>query len=60
MSQPQQPEIRRSEKGASVEDSADPDSVVPATGQPRGTDKGNKGGGEGGGVPPAQQAPYPS
>jgi hypothetical protein len=60
VSQPQQPEIRRSGKGATVEDSADPDSVVQATGEPHGTDKGNKGGGEGGGVPPAQQSPYPS
>ncbi|GAA3001261.1 hypothetical protein [Streptosporangium longisporum] len=63
MTQPQQPELRRSGKGGSSDEELD---VVPespsnhAGGQPHGTDKGSKGGGEGGGVPPEQQSPYPS
>jgi hypothetical protein len=63
MANPQQPELRRSEKGATVEDAAGENSAGPLPGSgthPHGTDKGNKGGGAGGGVPPDQQSPYPS
>ena len=60
MANPQQPELRRSAKGATTEDSADLKAGAgPAGGQPHGTDQGAKGGGEGGGVPPDQQSPYP-
>ena len=53
---PQQPELRRSDRDAADQDSAkvkaDPH---PSGGKPQGADKGNKGGGRGGGVPPSQQ-----
>lgn len=62
MSNPQQPEQRRSEKGG-----ATPQNVAELKarqteakgGRAHGTDKGDKGGGEGGGVPPDQQAEHP-
>ncbi|MFI7439081.1 hypothetical protein [Nonomuraea indica] len=63
MTEPQQPEIRRSGKGGTSDEEVD---VIPESpsakpsGGPHGTDKGDKGGGEGGGVPPDQQSPYPS
>lgn len=63
MPNPQQPELRRNDKGAAIpEDSrrtkaAEGDGG--AGGHPHGTDKGAKGGGEGGGVPPAQQPDHP-
>jgi hypothetical protein len=59
---PQQPEIRRNEKGATDQDSHKIAAEVEGTGggHAHGTDKGNKGGGKGGGVPPEQQSPYPS
>ncbi|MFH9010818.1 hypothetical protein ACH4C6_05540 [Streptomyces sp. NPDC017943] len=63
MPNPQQPELRRNDKGAATpEDSrqmkaAQPDGT--GGGTPHGTDKGEKGGGEGGGVPPAQQPDHP-
>lgn len=63
MSNPQQPELRRSGKGETVEGSEElraSGSAGPGGARPHGTDKGSKGGGEGGGVPPAQQPPYPS
>ncbi|HLZ38572.1 MAG TPA: hypothetical protein VKP64_12625 [Mycobacteriales bacterium] len=62
MPNPQQPEQRRSEKGATVQDSAETKAQASGTGggHAHGTDKGNKGGGEGGGVPPAQRPPYPA
>ncbi|GIH72896.1 hypothetical protein [Sphaerimonospora thailandensis] len=64
MSQPQQPEIRRSGRGGSTDEDIDltPESVSggDTSGHPHGTDKGDKGGGEGGGVPPDQRPPYPS
>lgn len=63
MVNPQQPELRRSGKGSTTQDSADIDSGGPlpgSGGNAHGTDKGSVGGGEGGGVPPDQQSPYPS
>ncbi|MED7922828.1 hypothetical protein SMD20_01175 [Nonomuraea sp. LP-02] len=63
MSNPQQPELRRSGKSATESKSA---KEIPETrsgekrsARPHGTDKGRKGGGKGGGVPPGQQPPYP-
>ncbi|HEU4674642.1 MAG TPA: hypothetical protein VFS29_01530 [Motilibacteraceae bacterium] len=63
MANPQQPELRRNERGSTTEDGND----VQAAGQqqshggkPHGTDAGSKGGGRGGGTPPEQQSPYPS
>ncbi|MEU2222920.1 hypothetical protein [Streptomyces sp. NPDC018347] len=64
MSNPQQPEQRRSDKGgATPQDSGElkarqSDGAGPGV-RPHGTDKGAKGGGEGGGVPPAQQPDHP-
>ena len=59
---PQQPEIRRNEKGATDQDSRKAAAEVQDVdgGHPHGTDKGNKGGGRRGGVPPEQQSPFPS
>lgn len=62
MSNPQQPEQRRSGKGA-----ATPQNVAELKarqaqargGEAHGTDKGDKGGGEGGGVPPDQRSEHP-
>ncbi|MEU0060600.1 hypothetical protein [Streptomyces sp. NPDC006334] len=63
MPNPQQPEIRRDDKGAATpEDSRRLKASQAgggASGHPHGTDKGDKGGGEGGGVPPAQQPDHP-
>ncbi|MFJ8941978.1 hypothetical protein ACIRG4_01590 [Streptomyces sp. NPDC102395] len=62
MPNPQQPEIRRNDKGAATpEDSSQLKAQAGggASGHPHGTDKGAKGGGEGGGVPPAQQPDHP-
>ncbi|GGW41423.1 hypothetical protein GCM10010503_17010 [Streptomyces lucensis JCM 4490] len=64
MSNPQQPEQRRSDKGgATPQDSGELKARQTADGgaggRPHGTDKGKKGGGEGGGVPPAQQPEHP-
>ncbi|MGW7053969.1 hypothetical protein [Streptomyces sp. NPDC054887] len=63
MSNPQQPEQRRSDKGgATPQDSAELKAGQPGTGGSKhahGTDKGNKGGGEGGGTPPDQRADHP-
>jgi hypothetical protein len=63
MSNPQQPELRRSGKSGANSKSAD---AVPESksggkrgGRPHGSDKGHKGGGKGGGVPPGQHPPYP-
>lgn len=64
MSNPQQPEQRRSDKGgATPQDSGElkarqSDGGGPGV-RPHGTDKGAEGGGEGGGVPPAQQPDHP-
>lgn len=62
MSSPQQPEQRRSDKGgATPQDAAELKArQTEAKGdRAHGTDKGDKGGGEGGGVPPDQQAEHP-
>ncbi|MFF6916392.1 hypothetical protein [Streptomyces sp. NPDC012466] len=62
MSNPQQPEQRRSNKGgATPQESADLKAGQDRTegGQAHGQDKGNKGGGEGGGVPPDQRPEHP-
>ncbi|HLU74840.1 MAG TPA: hypothetical protein VKZ82_21870 [Nonomuraea sp.] len=64
MVKPQQPELRRSGKGATDSGSAQAISEkrrgTRGTGQAHGTDKGHRGGGKGGGVPPGQRPPYPS
>ncbi|GAA3142759.1 hypothetical protein GCM10010466_37140 [Planomonospora alba] len=64
MTQPQQNELRRSGGAPTNDENLD---VMPETpsgstkgGRPHAMDKGNKGGGEGGGVPPDQQPPWPS
>lgn len=63
MPNPQQPELRRSAKGATTQDSTevnlDASSTPGAGGHAHGTDKGNRGGGRGGGVPPEQQPDHP-
>ncbi|MER6426556.1 hypothetical protein ABT272_02215 [Streptomyces sp900105245] len=64
MSNPQQPEQRRSDKGgATPQDSGRLKAGQPTDrgtgGHPHGPDKGRKGGGEGGGVPPAQKPEHP-
>ncbi|MEE1831182.1 hypothetical protein [Streptomyces sp. SP17KL33] len=65
MSNPQQPEQRRSDKGgATPQDSAELKARQSETksGHAHGTDKGGKGGkggGKGGGVPPGQQPEHP-
>ncbi|MBT2675253.1 hypothetical protein [Streptomyces sp. SD31] len=62
MSNPQQPEQRRSAKGgATPQDSAELKARQSRAegGQAHGTDKGDKGGGEGGGVPPDQRSEHP-
>ncbi|WP_049577499.1 hypothetical protein [Nonomuraea sp. SBT364] len=64
MTKPQQPELRRSGKGATDSSSAQaiPDKKrgTRGTSQPHGTDKGKKGGGKGGGVPPEQRPRHPA
>ncbi|REE94823.1 hypothetical protein [Thermomonospora umbrina] len=66
MGQPQQPEQRRSERGGTTHDAAEKAARSGQTrqtvgkGHPHGTDKGRKGGGKGGGVPPDQRPPHPS
>jgi hypothetical protein len=63
MSNPQQPEQRRSVKGgATPQDIGELKARQKAdrTGpRPHGSDKGEKGGGQGGGVPPAQRPDHP-
>ncbi|TDC84392.1 hypothetical protein E1285_26910 [Actinomadura sp. 7K507] len=63
MPNPQQPEIRRSERTQVTNDppaeASEPKSTRGKAGHAHGTDKGNKGGGEGGGTPPDQQPPHP-
>ncbi|MFH8291977.1 hypothetical protein [Streptomyces sp. NPDC018059] len=63
MSNPQQPELRRSDKGAGTpQDSQARKAAQPAKGggHPHGTDRGDKGGGKGGGTPPEQQPDHPA
>ncbi|TYB68535.1 hypothetical protein FXF51_11945 [Nonomuraea sp. PA05] len=62
MSNPQQPELRRSGKASTDSKSADAARDAKGgrrSGRPHGTDKGRKGGGKGGGVPPAQRPRHP-
>jgi hypothetical protein len=63
MPNPQQPEMRRSEQTAVTEEAV-PEATDPkqtgGKGHAHGTDKGDKGGGEGGGVPPDQQLQHPT
>ncbi|MEV5831341.1 hypothetical protein DMH08_11890 [Actinomadura sp. WAC 06369] len=62
MPNPQQPEMRRTER-TSVTNEPAPEATDPKTtrgkGHAHGTDKGSKGGGEGGGTPPDQRPPHP-
>lgn len=64
MVKPQQPELRRSDLGATSQDGkelrAREGADVAGGGKPHGQDKGDKGGGRGGGVPPGNASPYPS
>ncbi|KUH40533.1 MULTISPECIES: hypothetical protein [Streptomyces] len=63
MPNPQQPELRRNDKGAGTpEDSQALKAAEPTGGGGRahGTDRGNKGGGKGGGTPPEQQPDHPA
>ncbi|GAA4954194.1 hypothetical protein HD597_001349 [Nonomuraea thailandensis] len=60
MSNPQQPELRRSGKASTDSKSADAvRETKKRSGRSHGTDKGRKGGGKGGGVPPAQRPQHP-
>ncbi|WP_329249786.1 hypothetical protein [Streptomyces canus] len=62
MSNPQQPEQRRSQKGGSTPQQSGElktRQTGPEGGRAHGTDKGDKGGGKGGGVPPEQQPEHP-
>ncbi|MET8613216.1 MULTISPECIES: hypothetical protein [Streptomyces] len=62
MSNPQQPEQRRSDKGGATPQDSGELKARQARGaetRPHGSDKGDKGGGEGGGVPPAQRPEHP-
>lgn len=64
MSNPQQPEQRRSDKGGSTpQDSAEMKARqrdrVSGGKRAHGTDKGHRGGGEGGAKPPGQQPDHP-
>ncbi|MBW8802037.1 MAG: hypothetical protein JF597_53540 [Streptomyces sp.] len=63
MSNPQQPEQRRSQKGGGTPQQSGElkaRQTGPKDGRAHGTDKGDKGGGKGGGVPPDQQPEHPS
>ncbi|MEV6752985.1 hypothetical protein [Streptomyces sp. NPDC051214] len=65
MSNPQQPEVRRSGKGAATpQESGEKRASQPRTaqgkgGEAHGTDRGAKGGGKGGGTPPEQAPDHP-
>jgi hypothetical protein len=60
MPNPQQPELRRNKLNPADQDSAKLHAgEKPRAGHPHGTDKGRKGGGRGGGVPPEQRPPHP-
>ncbi|TMR92252.1 hypothetical protein [Nonomuraea basaltis] len=63
MSNPQQPELRRSGKALTGSKSADAvretKEATKRAAHPHGTDKGRKGGGKGGGVPPEQRPQHP-
>ncbi|MFF7278102.1 hypothetical protein [Streptomyces griseorubiginosus] len=62
MSNPQQPEQRRSDKGSATPQRSAELKAREARaggGHAQGTDKGDKGGGEGGDVPPEQRPEHP-
>lgn len=68
MSDPQQPEARRSGKGAATPQSSRSKKAAQEQGSPQAraegrhkhaTDRGEKGGGQGGGTPPAQAPDHP-
>lgn len=61
MTNPQEPEVRRSRRGTTAQQGKEitEEKRDDRTGKPQGTDKGEKGGGEGGGVPPDQRSPHP-
>ncbi|MEV0124662.1 hypothetical protein AB0I16_24560 [Streptomyces sp. NPDC050703] len=65
MSNPQQPELRRSGKGGATPQesgsakAAEPGNPQGKGGGAHGTDRGAKGGGKGGGKPPEQQPDHP-
>ncbi|MEU6710303.1 hypothetical protein ABZ897_02390 [Nonomuraea sp. NPDC046802] len=60
MSNPQQPELRRSGRTTICSMAVgSKQSGTPRSVHPHGTDKGSKGGGKGGGVPPGQRPQYP-
>jgi len=65
MSNPQQPEQRRSAKGGGTPQESgevkarEAEEGVRSGQRAHGTDKGNKGGGPGGGTPPEQQPDHP-
>ncbi|MDN3293964.1 hypothetical protein QWM81_07870 [Streptomyces ficellus] len=62
MSNPQQPELRRSDKGAGTPQDSQARKAAQRTeggGHAHGTDRGDKGGGKGGGTPPEQQPDHP-
>ncbi|MGK5543602.1 hypothetical protein ACSNOH_02515 [Streptomyces sp. URMC 127] len=62
---PQQPAVRRSKKGSTVQESAESKAGLDRKAGPggperaHGSDKGRKGGGRGGGVPPEQSPEHP-
>lgn len=61
---PQQTELRRSDKGATTQDAAEAKAGTDGRTGPggtgtHGTDRGAKGGGRGGGVPPEQRPDHP-
>ncbi|MFC8582996.1 hypothetical protein ACFUGD_00165 [Streptomyces sp. NPDC057217] len=63
MPNPQQPELRRSDKGAGTPEDSQARKAAEADGnggRAHGTDRGDKGGGKGGGTPPEQQPDHPA
>ncbi|RJL22731.1 hypothetical protein [Bailinhaonella thermotolerans] len=72
MVNPQQPEMRRSGRGQTTQEGVEANSprskvgkgtaksLGKGRGHPHGTDRMNKGGGKGGGVPPDQRPPHPA
>lgn len=64
MSNPQQPELRRSDKGAGTPQDSEARKAAQPTavngGHAHGTDRGGKGGSKGGGTPPEQQPDHPA
>ncbi|MEU6388052.1 hypothetical protein [Streptomyces sp. NPDC046939] len=64
MSNPQQPELRRSDKGGATPQDSEARKAAQPTGvnggHAHGTDRGGKGGGKGGGTPPEQQPNHPA